>query len=160
MPSTHSSSIAFFGTYLSLCIARLKPHPRFLPHLLSRSGDTEDFSLPIRVLLTGGVLYGAGSVCWSRVRLTYHTPAQVLAGVAVGSSLAVLSFVVWQQRVAQVAPLVEGTVEELLLVALDSWHSGSIGPLQDSLCALWREWAPPLKAAAAGAQPGSIVELR
>jgi dolichyldiphosphatase len=140
MPSTHSSSIAFFGVYLSLCVARLKPHPRFLPNLLSRQGDSEDFSLPIRLLLTAGVLYGASSVCWSRVKLTYHTPAQVIAGAAVGSSLAIACFVLWQHSLADYAPTAERIVEDLLLVGLESWQGRSLEPMKQNLVALQREW--------------------
>ena len=140
MPSTHSSSIAFFGVYLSLCVARLKPHPRFLPNLLSRQGDSEDFSLPIRLLLTGSVLYGAISVCWSRVKLTYHTPAQVIAGAAVGSTLAVAYFAFWQHSLAEYAPIAERIVEDFLLVGLESWQERTLGPIKDNLTDLQREW--------------------
>lgn len=140
MPSTHSSSIAFFGVYLSLCAARLKPHPRFLPTLLSRQSDSENFSLPVRLLLTGSVLYGASSVCWSRVKLTYHTPAQVIAGAAVGSTLAVACFALWQHTLADYAPIAERIVEDLLLVGLESWQGRTLEPIKDNLIALQREW--------------------
>lgn len=140
MPSTHSSSIAFFGVYLSLCIAYIKPHPRFLPNLLSRREDSQDFSFPVRVALTAAVLYGTYSVCWSRIRLTYHTKAQVVAGAGVGGTLAILALWVWQNYLAGYAPLVETTVEDLLLVAMDSWHAGSIEPLKTNVEALYHEY--------------------
>jgi dolichyldiphosphatase len=140
MPSTHSSSISFFGVYLSLCIARLKPHPRFLPHLLSRRGDSNDFSLPIRALLTAAVLYGAVSVMWSRVRLGHHTPAQVIGGASVGGSLACICFWVWQTTLSSYAPLAERTVEGLMLLGLESWQTGSLQPLTSNVLALKAEW--------------------
>lgn len=140
MPSTHSSSISFFGVYLSLCISQLKPHPRFLPNLLSRRDDTEDLSPFVRFVLTTAVLYGAASVMWSRVRLTHHTPAQVVAGAAVGSSMAIACFILWQTVIVQYAPLVDSTVEDLLAVSLQSWHVKSLQPLSSSLQALHAEW--------------------
>lgn len=140
MPSTHSSSIAFFGVYLSLCIAYIKPHPRFLPNLLSRREDSEDFSLPVRLALTAAVLYGTYSVCWSRIRLTYHTKAQVVAGAGVGATLAIAAFWLWQNYLAGYAPVIEMQVEELLLVALDSWHARSTEPLKSNVEALYHDY--------------------
>lgn len=139
MPSTHSASIAYFGVYLSLCIAFLKPHPRFLPNLLSRRGDSEDFSPIVRALLTAGVLYGAVSVMWSRVRLTYHTSAQVIAGASVGSILAITFFSFWQHTLAPHAPVAEGIVEDLLILLLESWQLKSLEPITSNLQALIRE---------------------
>ena len=140
MPSTHSSSIAFFGVYLSLCIWNIKPHHRLLFRAFSRHGDRDDFSPLVRLLLTASVLYGSASVCWSRVRLTHHTPAQVIAGAAVGSLIALLAFWNWQTNLAtQWAPFAEGAVEDLLLVSLESWQTRSIQPISSSLSALYRE---------------------
>ena len=140
MPSTHSSSIAFFGVYLSLCIWNLRPHPRFLPHLLSRDGDSGDFSPVVRLFLTSTVLYGAASVCWSRVKLTYHTQAQVVAGVAVGAIIAVGWFILWQERIKVHAKWVEGLVDQLLAVSVDSWRTRSVQPLRENVAGLSGQW--------------------
>lgn len=129
MPSTHSSSISFFGVYLSLCIAFLKPHPRFLPHLLSRTEDSQDLSPLARLVLTSSVLYGTVSVMWSRVRLTYHTRAQVIAGAAVGSTIALACFALWQTKIVDYAPAIEETVEQLLVLGYESWQNRSSEPL-------------------------------
>ena len=140
MPSTHSSSIAFFGVYLSLCIARLKPHPRFLPNLLSRRGDSEDFAPLVRGILTAGVLYGAISVMWSRVRLTYHTSAQVVAGASVGGIIALACFWLWQSTLVRYTPQLERVVEDLMLVVLESWQIRSVEPIKGNLLALIDQW--------------------
>lgn len=140
MPSTHSSSIAFFGVYLSLCIWNLRPHPRFLPHLLSRHGDSGDFSPLVRLLLTSGVAFGAVSVCWSRVKLTYHTPAQVMAGASVGGILAVMAFMLWQGELRQYADTWDGAIEALYSGGLRSVREGSIYPLRENVNALHEQW--------------------
>lgn len=140
MPSTHSSSIAFFGVYLSLCIWNLRPHPRFLPHLLSRHGDAGDFSPFVRLLLTAGVAFGAISVCWSRVKLTYHTPLQVVAGAAVGGTLAVLSFLFWQGYARQYSRVMEGVIEDLFSGGVRSVKEGSIQPLKGKVVTLHEQW--------------------
>jgi membrane-associated phospholipid phosphatase len=140
MPSTHSSSIAFFGVYLSLCIWNLRPHPRFLPHLLSRHGDSGDFSPVVRLFLTSAVAFGAISVCWSRVRLTYHTKAQVIAGAGVGSAIAVGCFVLWQTTLRQHSKWAEGIVEALLLDVWQSIRNGSMHPLKENVGSLHSRW--------------------
>lgn len=154
MPSTHSSSIAFFGVYLSLCIWNLRPHPRFLPHLLSRHGDAGDFSPFVRLLLTSAVAFGAGSVCWSRVKLTYHTPAQVVAGAGVGSIMAVACFVLWQGYLTPYARILDGVLEDLFNGGVRSVKEGSLQPLKGNVVALHEQW----KQSQAGR--GSAGELR
>ncbi|GAA5896706.1 hypothetical protein JCM6882_005015 [Rhodosporidiobolus microsporus] len=110
MPSTHSSSIAFFGTYLSLSSLLLPLHPRvtaLLPfydrfstlastlgpgaaqpsfwakHFVGTAGQRAT-----RVALAAFFLAGTASVCWSRVRLGHHTRAQVVVGAGLGSLVA------------------------------------------------------------------------
>ncbi|KAK9897274.1 PAP2-domain-containing protein [Cystobasidium minutum MCA 4210] len=140
MPSTHSSSIAFFGVYLSLCIWNIRPHPRFLPHLLSRHGDSGDFSPLIRLLLTSGVAFGAISVCWSRVKLTYHTPAQVFAGASVGSILAVVCYAVWQNKLSIYADTWDAVIENIFQGGVNSLRQGSITPLRENVIAVYEQW--------------------
>ncbi|GAA6012061.1 hypothetical protein JCM10207_005115 [Rhodosporidiobolus poonsookiae] len=117
MPSTHSSSIAFFGTYLSLSSLLLPLHPRvtsllpfwdrfasltaaavgpgaaqpsFWRHFASSYGQRLT-----RVALAALFLAGAANVCWSRVRLGHHTRAQVLAGAGLGSAVALAWMSLW-----------------------------------------------------------------
>ena len=121
MPSTHSSSIAFFGVYLSISTLLLPLHPRvtsllpFWDHLAARAvaeGPTHLVSwgqLGTRALLALFWVAGAASVCWSRVRLGHHTPAQVLAGAALGSSVAVVWLGLWLGG------------EQIGIVGMDGW---------------------------------------
>ncbi|CAG8454588.1 4041_t:CDS:2 [Ambispora gerdemannii] len=63
MPSTHSSSIMFFATYIAL-------------HLFAKNLD---FSATLTILVI--LVMTALSVVWSRVELGHHTREQVLAGM-------------------------------------------------------------------------------
>lgn len=87
MPSTHSASIGFMGTYLILASLMLAPHP-----LLTRFYQTPANRVLSAIL--AGLL--ATSVWWSRIRLGHHTKAQVVAGGGLGSTMAVLAFAQWE----------------------------------------------------------------
>jgi dolichyldiphosphatase len=116
MPSTHSSSIAFFATYLSLSSLLLPLHPRvtsLLPfydrfstlssalgpgaaqHAFWRHFAGELGQRGTRIALAGFFLAGGASVCWSRVRLGHHTRAQVLVGASLGSAIALGWMSLW-----------------------------------------------------------------
>ncbi|KAJ8294516.1 Lipid phosphate phosphatase gamma [Rhodotorula toruloides] len=116
MPSTHSSSIAFFGTYLSLSSLLLPLHPRvtsLLPfwNRFSNLATTRGLGAAqksfwrhmagewgqrvTRILLALCFLAGTASVCWSRVRLGHHTKAQVIAGASLGSTIALAWMTLW-----------------------------------------------------------------
>jgi len=111
MPSTHSSSIAFFGVYLSLSSLLLPLHPRltslipfydqYVPvtHSATSLYDYHLTSRPleriVRLLLASFFIFGSSSVCWSRVRLGHHTKAQVLAGAGLGGSIALVWLSIW-----------------------------------------------------------------
>jgi dolichyldiphosphatase len=112
MPSTHSSSIAYFGTYLSLSSILLPLHPRvtslfpFYSYLAPlgpgavepsfwRNLATEWGERVTRLSMATFFLAGAASVCWSRVRLGHHTPAQVLVGASLGSAVALTWLLLW-----------------------------------------------------------------
>lgn len=117
MPSTHSSSIAFFGTYLSLSSLLLPLHPRvtaLLPFWDRFAAATATALGPgaaqssfwtyfagawgqraTRFGLAAFFLAGSASVCWSRVRLGHHTPAQVIAGASLGSAIALVWMSIW-----------------------------------------------------------------
>ncbi|GAA5823664.1 hypothetical protein JCM11251_000717 [Rhodosporidiobolus azoricus] len=117
MPSTHSSSIAFFGTYLSLSSLLLPLHPRVtallpfydrfssLASTLGPGAAQSSFwakhfvgvfgQRATRVGLAAFFLAGTASVCWSRVRLGHHTKAQVLVGAGLGSTVALAWMSLW-----------------------------------------------------------------
>ena len=127
MPSTHSSSIAFFGVYLSLSTLLLPLHPRvtsLLPYWDSLAAralvEGPDHLVRYgqqgtRIALALVWLAGAASVCWSRVRLGHHTPAQVLAGAALGSTVAVAWLALWLGA------------EQIGLVKRESWPAWVLG---------------------------------
>ncbi|GAA5883267.1 hypothetical protein JCM16303_007337 [Sporobolomyces ruberrimus] len=112
MPSTHSSSISFFGVYLSLSSLLLPLHPRFtslIPFydqnvpslsptttpLYSHHLTSHPFERILRLSLASFFIFGSTSVCWSRVRLGHHTKAQVLAGASLGSTIAFVWLSIW-----------------------------------------------------------------
>lgn len=71
MPSTHSTTITFFSTYIFLSL------------------------LPTSPLIGLAAVVGGGTIAWSRIALRHHTPAQVLAGVGLGITLGSGHFVAW-----------------------------------------------------------------
>jgi dolichyldiphosphatase len=85
MPSSHAQFVAFFSLSLTLFLlfrhVPKKPTPSHTP-----------LSVPARVGLSGLALANAGLVSWSRIYLSYHTPKQVLVGVAAGTFSAVSWF--------------------------------------------------------------------
>ncbi|KAH8921024.1 hypothetical protein BT69DRAFT_1264915 [Atractiella rhizophila] len=116
MPSTHSSSVAFFATYITLTCLYFHLHPRLVRlipiesltrlRLLKFSPDAPIAASEInRTLIGVDVLSrtciavftaGAGAaICWSRIYLGHHTPPQVVAGASLGSVIGVLWFVLW-----------------------------------------------------------------
>ncbi|GAA5975235.1 hypothetical protein JCM11641_004405 [Rhodosporidiobolus odoratus] len=118
MPSTHSSTMAFFGTYLSLSSLLLPFHPRVttllpfynrattlaLASSLGPGATQTSFwrhfagalgQRATRVGLAVFFLGGAASVCWSRVRLGHHTRAQVIAGASLGTTIALVWMSLW-----------------------------------------------------------------
>lgn len=88
MPSSHAQFVAFFSISLSLFLLF-----RHTPPKQSRPSHTP-LSLGSRVSLSGLAICGAAAVAWSRVYLNYHTPKQVMVGVAAGVSSAIAWFVV------------------------------------------------------------------
>ncbi|SGY54963.1 BQ5605_C006g03939 [Microbotryum silenes-dioicae] len=102
MPSTHSSSIAYFGTYLTLSSLLLPFHPRisslipFYVHIVKVGSDKfisgENL---IRLSLACLFVFSASSVCSSRIRLGHHTKAQVIVGALLGTGVACVWFVLW-----------------------------------------------------------------
>lgn len=76
MPSSHSTAISFFTSYLT-CVVLVSP------------------TIPYKYLLLIIFHCFSLSVIWSRVRLQHHTQSQVAAGTLLGAVLAVFSFMSW-----------------------------------------------------------------
>ncbi|EST06663.1 Phosphatidic acid phosphatase type 2/haloperoxidase [Kalmanozyma brasiliensis GHG001] len=90
MPSTHSSTISFMGTYILLSSLLLPLHPSL--HLGSGAAARDNMA-HIWIALVGVV--APVLVMWSRVQLGVHTPAQTLVGAALGVVKACLWFTAW-----------------------------------------------------------------
>lgn len=98
MPSTHSSSISYFGTYLTLNSLMGKIY-----YLHYREGNWMSPAVGHESVLrefyhrVGGMMFVflAALVCWSRVKLGHHTPLQVLAGALIGASIGWIWFGLW-----------------------------------------------------------------
>ncbi|KAJ7685174.1 hypothetical protein DFH06DRAFT_1157697 [Mycena polygramma] len=106
MPSTHSSTIAFYAAFVQLACIYLPLHPS-VP-----AGETA------RVLVPIVVLPWAALIAMSRVWLGHHTWAQVAVGCAYGVAFAGLWFTLWTR-----AGLNEhGRMVEELLDSLLGWR--------------------------------------
>ena len=86
MPSTHSATITFFATYISLSCAHLPTHPSLL-RLLPASAWRA--AAPVLVVPL------ASTIALSRLWLGHHTVPQVAAGVACGLVLAPAWYALW-----------------------------------------------------------------
>jgi len=85
MPSSHSQFVTFFALSLTLWLLF-----RHIP--TSSTTSYSPSTLSERVLLSLLACMGAGAVAASRVYLNYHTPKQVLVGVAAGAVFAIIWF--------------------------------------------------------------------
>ncbi|KAL7746343.1 hypothetical protein RI367_008273 [Sorochytrium milnesiophthora] len=89
MPSSHAQFMFFVSGYVAVRVRGIRSHKWQLSRLAQR-------------VVTQGVFVVAASVAYSRVYLEYHTAAQVLAGVAVGSVVGgCWSWIGWQKRCAE-----------------------------------------------------------
>ena len=158
MPSTHSTSISFFGTYLFALIL-LAPdsirgvHPAF-SHLLPFARAHEPLPPFVAWPLAVTILVGAVSVCWSRIYLGHHTVAQVCAGASLGTLCSAVALALWigvdrlgEDRtlparlasapllvaggVRQHAPSVERFVDDSASIVLDAWKQRDARRLAD-----------------------------
>lgn len=85
MPSSHSQFVAFFSVSLSLWL--------LFRHVPTTSESYSPSTYTERLLVSLLACIGAGAVGASRVYLNYHTPKQVLIGIAAGAIFAVIWFV-------------------------------------------------------------------
>ena len=82
MPSNHSQFMAFIAAYMSLFLI----------------GGCKGMPLPERALLSAVALLAAGLVAYSRCYLGYHSVAQVLVGLVVGSSAGFAWYTLYVRR--------------------------------------------------------------
>lgn len=95
MPSTHSSAIMFYGTYITLACTRLPLHAS-LPQ--------SPFFCPFVALVT---IAWACVVASSRILLGYHTAPQVVVGCIYGFTFACIWFWLWTHGFSDLGYIVE-----------------------------------------------------
>lgn len=95
MPSTHSATIAFYGTYIPLACAWLPLHASLPECSLFR---------PFVALIT---IPWACVVAGSRILLGHHTAPQVIVGCIYGFTFACVWFWLWTQGLSDLGRTVE-----------------------------------------------------
>ena len=95
MPSTHSATIMFYGTYVTLAC-------RWLP--LHASLPQSRFLRPFAVLVT---IAWACIVAGSRILLGHHTVPQVIVGCIYGFTFACVWFWPWTHGLSDLGHIVE-----------------------------------------------------
>jgi dolichyldiphosphatase len=132
MPSSHAQFMTFFAVYVTLYLIH-----RFPPTSSNAHDRTAKITLWIRVLESVIVVGGAGLVAYSRIYLQYHTPPQVLVGVAIGAILGLgwYAVVLLLRAVGVVDVILHLRVVEMLW-----FKDGDIGSLEHDLRGEWREW--------------------
>ena len=106
MPSTHSTTISYFATFIVLACMRLPIHPS-LP-----SGTATRIVPPIMAVPW------AMLVVMSRVWLGHHTWPQVIVGASYGVAFASVLFSLWTDGLQQHGQKLEELVESLINYAL------------------------------------------
>ncbi|KAJ3402208.1 hypothetical protein HDV05_008662, partial [Chytridiales sp. JEL 0842] len=99
MPSSHSAATSFFATYASLALLNTYPN---IPTVSSVSSWPVILERPevLAIPAATALIASAILVAWSRVKIGYHTVAQVVVGYLFGTLVAVVWFVAWCQRVS------------------------------------------------------------
>ncbi|CBQ68156.1 conserved hypothetical protein [Sporisorium reilianum SRZ2] len=95
MPSTHSATISFMGTYIILSSLLLPLHPSLSLSSNAAIGEAASLDGMTRVWIAIVGAVAPVLVMWSRVRLGVHTPEQTWAGAALGVAKACIWFTVW-----------------------------------------------------------------
>ncbi|KIL69735.1 hypothetical protein M378DRAFT_69116, partial [Amanita muscaria Koide BX008] len=103
MPSTHSTAMSFFATFIVLACIRLPIHPS-LPS-----------STMMRILPPVIAVPSAALVVMSRVWLGHHTRRQVVAGASYGVAFASVWFTLWTSGLNEYGREVEKIVESHLI---------------------------------------------
>lgn len=95
MPSTHSATITFYGTYITMACAWLPLHPTLPESSLFRPSVTL-VAVPWAFVVLG-----------SRIWLGHHTTAQVVVGCAYGFTFACMWFFLWTHGFSTLGKIVE-----------------------------------------------------
>ncbi|KAI0068357.1 PAP2-domain-containing protein [Artomyces pyxidatus] len=98
MPSTHSATITYYGTYIPLACTYLPLH------------DTLPPSIPVRLLAPALTIPFALLILTSRVWLGHHTWPQVFVGCLYGLAFGCLWFTIWMRGANQYGAVVERLV--------------------------------------------------
>jgi len=102
MPSTHSTAITYFGTYIPLACAWLPLHES-----LPESPLLRPFVALFMILL-------ACTVAGSRILLGHHTVPQVIVGCIYGFTFACIWFGLWTHGLSDWGEIVEYYVREYI----------------------------------------------
>ena len=141
MPSSHAQFMTFFSLTLTFFLLfRHVPHP---------TETHTPFSFTQRFFLSILVLCAGAAVASSRIYLNYHTPKQVLVGVAAGAGFAIVWFIFTSilRRLGWVERMLDTKLAKLarvrdLVVQEDLVDSG------------WARWVERKKKAGFVVQPG------
>ena len=95
MPSTHSATITFYGTYIPLACAWLPLHASLPPTPLLR---------PLAALV---IVPWTCAVASSRILLGHHTTPQVIVGCIYGFTFACVWFWPWTHGLSDLGQIVE-----------------------------------------------------
>ncbi|CAG8587981.1 313_t:CDS:1, partial [Cetraspora pellucida] len=88
MPSSHSTVIIYFATFISLQLHTISLHEFF--SFISIYTTQTSINTLIKLTLSSIVSLTALSVVWSRVALGYHTRNQVIVGMVLGFCLGII----------------------------------------------------------------------
>ncbi|CAG8630101.1 1262_t:CDS:1 [Cetraspora pellucida] len=88
MPSSHSTTIIYFATFISLQLHTISLHEFF--SFISIHITQTFINTLIKLTLSSIVSLTALSVVWSRVALGYHTRNQVIVGMVLGFWLGII----------------------------------------------------------------------
>jgi dolichyldiphosphatase len=106
MPSSHSGATSFFAVYGSLALLSSYPLPLEALDPVFWTSPKAFERAPLKELsafffATGLILFSI-LVAWSRVRIGYHTVAQVVVGYLVGTTVSYLWWTLWNGFVSKV----------------------------------------------------------
>jgi dolichyldiphosphatase len=99
--------------------------------------STAKMTLLVRIAQAWAVITAASMVCISRIYLRYHTPRQVLFGVAIGAFLGVAWYIM--VMILRMTGWVDWVLH-LKAVELFWFKDGDIGSLEHDLREEWVEW--------------------
>jgi len=138
-PSSHSQYMTYFATFLILHL--------YFRHRFATTGYWIVDKL-WRIALYLALILWAGSVCYSRLFLTYHTPNQILWGAGVGVCFGILHYTVTELIPARFPQTVFGRFRKALLLhplstffrLKDGWAVWEDGGREEEWQAWRRRW--------------------